>query len=205
MDKLKIPYPVIVEGRYDKIRLCSVIEANIITTDGFGLFRKEEKAALIRTLARHGKIIVLTDSDGAGKVIRSHITQLIPGERLIQLYIPRVPGKERRKAKPSSEGMLGVEGMDGELLRRLFEPFADEAAVDIMSRNPLSKTDFYIDGLSGGEGSGARRDALAAKLSLPPGMTANALLSALKMICPYERYLLLVGRGDERDAGTKNI
>lgn len=197
MEKLKIPYPVIVEGKYDKIRLGSVIEANIITTDGFGLFRREEKAALIRALARGGRIIVLTDSDGAGGVIRSRISQMIPRDRLIQLYIPRVSGKERRKDKPSAEGTLGVEGMDCGLLRRLFEPFAADGAVGIFADNPISKTDFYIDGLSGGEGSAARRDALAEKLSLPRGMTANALLAALRMICPYERYLELVGRGND--------
>ena len=94
MDRLKIAFPVIVEGKYDRLRLDSVIEAQVLTTDGFGLFRKNEKAALIRALASKSKIIVLTDSDGAGKVIRSHISSLVPKDRLIQLYIPKIVGKE---------------------------------------------------------------------------------------------------------------
>ena len=194
MDRLKIAFPVIVEGKYDRLRLDSVIEAQVLTTDGFGLFRKNEKAALIRALASKSKIIVLTDSDGAGKVIRSHISSLVPKDRLIQLYIPKIVGKEKRKAAPSAEGTLGVEGMERELLRELFVPYVDANAVAALEVNPLSKTDFYIDGLSGGEGSAERRDALAAKLGLPDGMTANALLAALRVICSYEEYLELVGR-----------
>jgi ribonuclease M5 len=202
MNKLKIPYPVIVEGKYDRLRLISVIEAQIITTEGFGIFKKNEKAALVRALAANSRIIVLTDSDGAGKVIRSHISQLVPSGRLIQLYIPKIEGKERRKAVPSAEGTLGVEGMETGLLRKLFEPYSDPAAVAALAENPLSKTDFYIDGLSGGAGSAAKRDALASALGLPEGMSANALLSALRMICPYEKYLELVGR---RNDGSKKI
>jgi ribonuclease M5 len=194
VERLKIPYPVIVEGKYDRLRLMSVIEAQIITTEGFGLFKKEEKSALIRALAANSRIIVLTDSDGAGGVIRSRISQLVPKDRLIQLYIPRIAGKEKRKVIPSAEGTLGVEGMEAGLLSRLFEPYSDPAAVALMAENPLSKTDFYIDGLSGGEGSAGRRDALAAKLGLPGGMSANALLAAVRMFCTYEKYLELVGR-----------
>lgn len=194
MERLKIALPVIVEGKYDRLRLDSVIEAQVLTTDGFGLFRKNEKAALIRALAAKSKIIVLTDSDGAGKVIRSHISSLVPRDRLIQLYIPKIAGKEKRKAAPSAEGTLGVEGMEKELLRELFAPYVDAEAVEALEANRLSKTDFYVDGLSGGEGSAEKRDALAAKVGLPDGMTANALLAALRVICSYEEYLELVGR-----------
>jgi len=194
MERLKIALPVIVEGKYDRLRLDSVIEAQVLTTDGFGLFRKNEKAALIRALAAKSKIIVLTDSDGAGKVIRSHISSLVPKDRLIQLYIPKIVGKEKRKAAPSAEGSLGVEGMERQLLRELFEPYVDAKAVAALEANPLSKIDFYVDGLSGGNGSVEKRDALAAKVGLPDGMTANALLAALRVICSYEEYLELVGR-----------
>ena len=194
MERLKIALPVIVEGKYDRLRLDSVIEAQVLTTDGFGLFRKNEKAALIRALAAKSKIIVLTDSDGAGKVIRSHISSLVPKDRLIQLYIPKIAGKEKRKAAPSAEGTLGVEGMERQLLRELFEPYVDAEAVEALEANPLSKTDFYVDGLSGGEGSAEKRDTLVAKVGLPDGMTANALLAALRVICSYEEYLELVGR-----------
>ena len=194
-DRLIIPYPVVVEGSYDKLRLQNVIEAQILTTDGFGLFNKTEKAQLIRALSQKTPIIVLTDSDGAGKLIRSHITSLIPTERLIHLYVPRIEGKERRKSAPSAEGILGVEGMENDLLYRLFAPYADTDAVCARIReNPLSKTDLFIDGLTGGEGSAARRDAFAAKLGLPTGMTPNALLAALRVLCSYEEYCRLVDR-----------
>ena len=192
MEKAHISYPIIVEGKYDKIRLSSLFDAHIITTDGFRIFNKKEKMALIRALAANSKIIVLTDSDGAGKLIRSHLSGALPKDRLIQLYIPRVEGKERRKDAPSAEGTLGVEGMKNDTLFNILLPYADDGAP--IEENRLSKTDLYIDGLTGGENSREKRDALAVSLGLPPGMTPNALLEALKLICPYEKYLALVGR-----------
>lgn len=195
MERLKIPYPVVVEGKYDKLRLQNVIEAQILTTDGFGVFNKTEKTRLFRALAAKTPIIVLTDSDGAGKLIRSHLTSMIPAERLIHLYVPRIAGKEKRKNTPSAEGILGVEGMENELLSRLFAPYADAEALLLRAKeNPLSKADFYLDGLTGGEGSAARRDAFAERLGLPAGMTPNALLAALRVLCTYEEYCRLVGR-----------
>ena len=197
MEKLNIPYPIIVEGKYDRLRLLCVCNAQIITTDGFGIFKKSEKLALIRSLSSKAPIILLTDSDGAGKLIRSHITSAIPADKLIQLYIPKIEGKEKRKAEPSAEGTLGVEGMEAELLRELLAPFESDTALCRAAENPLSKTDFYIDGLSGGENSAKARDELAQKLSLPSGMTANALLGALRILISYEEYLALVGRNKE--------
>ena len=194
-ERLKIPYPVIVEGRYDKLRLENVIEAHIIPTDGFGIFKKEEKASMLRALAQKTPLILLTDSDGAGKLIRSHLTSVLPKERLIQLYVPRIAGKEKRKTQASAEGVLGVEGMENELLRQIFEPYANADAVAArMAENPLSKTDLYEDGLTGGEGSAQKRDALCTRLGLPAGMTPNALLAALRVLCTYEEYCALVGR-----------
>lgn len=192
IEKLKIPYPVIVEGKYDRLRLISVIDAQIYTTDGFGVFSKGEKLALFRALSEKTPIILLTDSDGAGKLIRSHIASSIPREKLIQLYIPQIKGKEKRKAEPSKEGTLGVEGMERELLRSIFAPYAEGTGVDgyLQSlENPLSKADFYRDGLSGRDDSAKKRDELAKKLSLPSGMTANSLLAALKLLLTYEEYL----------------
>ena len=196
MKKLRVIYPIIVEGKYDKIRLSSLFEAHIVTTDGFGVFNKKEKLALIRALAASSKIILLTDSDGAGKLIRSHLTGAVPKDRLIQLYIPRVEGKERRKDAPSAEGTLGVEGMNNDILRELLLPYTDEG--EPIGGNPLSKTDFYIDGLTGGESSREKRNALAQSVGLPPDMTPNALLEALRLVCPYEKYLALVGRKEEK-------
>ena len=194
MNKLKIPYPIIVEGRYDRQRLLCVADAHIITTDGFGIFKKKEKLALLRRLSENTKIIVLSDSDGAGKLIRSHIGSAIPPDRLIQLYIPQIKGCEKRKDHPSAEGTLGVEGMTLELLHDLLAPYENESAVIAAAENPLSKTDFYEDGLSGGEQSAARRDAIAQKFGLPTGMTANALLAALRIAATYEEYLNAVER-----------
>ena len=194
-ERLKIPYPVIVEGKNDKLRLESVMVGQILTTDGFGLFNKKEKTMLFRALAKSTPVIVLTDSDGAGKLIRSHISGMIPKERLIHLYTPRIEGKEKRKEAPSAEGTLGVEGMERELLRKLLLPYANADAVERrMEENPLSKTDFYVDGLTGGENSREKRNALAKKLGLPPDMTPNALLAALRLLCSYEAYCKLVGR-----------
>ena len=198
MNKLKIPYPIIVEGRYDRQRLLCVADAHIITTDGFGIFKKKEKLALLRRLSENTKIIVLSDSDGAGKLIRSHIGSAIPPDRLIQLYIPQIKGCEKRKDHPSAEGTLGVEGMTLELLQELLAPYENESAVIAAAENPLSKTDFYGDGLSGGEQSAARRDEIAQKFGLPAGMTANALLAALRIAATYEEYLNAVGR-DKKD------
>ena len=196
-ERLKIPYPVIVEGRYDKLRLESVIEGHIIPTDGFGIFRKEEKTSMLRALAEKTPLIVLTDSDGAGKLIRSHITSVLPPERVIQLYVPRISGKEKRKSEASAEGILGVEGMERELLYKLFEPYADaEAVASRMAENPLSKTDLYEDGLTGGVGSREKRDALCIRLGLPTEMTPNALLAALRVLCTYSEYCALVGRDE---------
>ena len=196
--KLNIPYPVIVEGRYDKQRLQCIMNGQIITTDGFGVFNHKEKLTLIRALAEKSPIILLTDSDGAGKLIRSHITSAVPADRLIQLYIPQIKGKEKRKSQPSAEGTLGVEGMEQQLLYDLLKPYEDGNAAARAMENPLSKTDFYIDGLTGKENSTARRDALATSLGLPSGMTPNALLAALRLLCTYEEYLALVGRTDEK-------
>ena len=196
-NKLNIPYPVIVEGRYDKQRLSCVMNGQIITTDGFGVFNHKETLTLIRALAAKSPVIVLTDSDGAGKLIRSHITGAVPKDRLIQLYIPQIKGKEKRKSVPSAEGTLGVEGMETELLYELLRPYENGDAVARALENPLSKTDFYIDGLTGKENSTARRDALAVSIGLPAGMTPNALLAALRLLCTYEEYLTLVGREEE--------
>lgn len=200
MEKLKIAYPIIVEGKYDKLKLQTICEGLIIKTDGFGVFRAQEKSALIRALAKKSPIIVLTDSDGGGRVIRSHISALVPKDKLIQLYIPKIEGKEKRKSEPSKEGTLGVEGMESSLLYDLLQPFSsteneeETQKMERIGKNPLSKVDFFMDGLTGAENSAQKRDELAKKFGLPPKMTPNALIEALKVISTYEEYLVAVGR-----------
>ena len=192
--KLVIPYPIIVEGKYDRLRVLCVCEATVLTTDGFGIFKKAEKLALFRSLGERTPVIVLTDSDGAGKLIRSHLTSAIRSDRIIQLYIPQIAGKEKRKSQPSAEGTLGVEGMEQKLLYDLLAPFESKDAALRLSENPLSKTDFYIDGLTGAPNSAARRDELAKSLGLPAKMTPNALLAALRILMTYDEYIKAVGR-----------
>ncbi len=193
-ERLKIPFPVIVEGKYDKLRLECVMEGQILTTDGFGVFNAREKTQLFRALAQKTPLILLTDSDGAGKLIRSHLTSCLPAGRLIQLYIPKIAGTERRKEHPSAEGTLGVEGMEQSLLYDLLAPYADEAAVLRAAENPLCKADLFEDGLTGCPDSAARRDVFAERLGLPAGMTPNAFLAALRVLLTYDDYLRMVGR-----------
>lgn len=188
MEKLKIELPIIVEGKYDKIKVLSVADACVIQTDGFGVFKNHERLALIRQLAKNSKIIVLTDSDGAGKVIRSHITSAIPKDRLIQLYTPQVEGKEKRKAAPSAEGFLGVEGTDADLVRKLLEPFSVGSSSDVGYRAEITKADMYAAGLTGGEDSAVKRDRFAESIGLPRKMTPNALLAALNVIMTVEEF-----------------
>ncbi len=193
MQKLTLRYPVIVEGKYDKIKLSSIISGTIITTDGFGLFKNSERLSLLKRLAEKTPVIVLTDSDGGGKVIRSHITSAIPKDRLIQLYTPQIKGREKRKTADSAEGFLGIEGVDAQILYDLLLPFSVGSDGEI-TRSEITKTDFFCDGLSGRENSAQKRDALAVLLGLPRGMTANSLLEAVKILCTYEEYKSAVER-----------
>ena len=186
MEKKRIDFPIIVEGKYDKIKIKSLFDACVITTEGFGVFKNSEKLALIRKLAAKSKIIVITDSDGAGKLIRSHITSAIPKDNLIQLYTPQVAGKERRKSEASKEGFLGVEGTDAEILRNLLSPFATDAQENTVAHIEIEKVDLFELGLTGAADSASRRDYLAARLGLPRSMTPNALLAALNVLISRE-------------------
>ena len=186
MDKLKISMPIIVEGKYDKIKIDSIADATVITTGGFALFNKKEEAALLRRLAEEYGVIVLTDSDGGGTQIRSYLSGILPREKTHHLYIPRMEGKEKRKDKPSREGTLGVEGMEAELLYNLLSPFAKDG--DFRRRGGIDKRRFYLDGLAGTENASEKRKTLARALSLPPMLSANALLSAINLLYTEEEY-----------------
>ena len=186
MEKLTVSRPIIVEGKYDKIKLDSLLSAHIIPTDGFALFKKGEKAALLRRLAEERGVIVLTDTDGGGRQIRAYLSEILPKEKVIHLYTPAILGKEKRKAHAGKAGLLGVEGMDAALLRELFRPFADGAPV--RPCGGITKNDFYTDGLSGKTGAKEKREALCRHLRFPPDMTANALLDALNLLYTKEEY-----------------
>ena len=186
MEKIKISCPIIVEGKYDKITLSSILTANIIPTDGFSLFKKKEKAALLRRLAEAQGVIVLTDSDGGGKQIRAYLSEILPKDKVTHLYIPQIAGKERRKAHAGKAGLLGVEGIEADTLRALFLPLSDDAPEK--AHGGITKVDFYLDGLSGAEGAEERRRAFALSLGLPADMTANALLAACNLLYTKDEY-----------------
>lgn len=186
IEKLNISLPIIVEGKYDKIKLASVCEADIFTTDGFSIFNSKEKLALFKRLADEGGIILLTDSDGAGNVIRRHIGSAIPPEKIYHIRIPHIKGKEKRKSSRSAEGFLGVEGMEADLIRDLLLPYADGKRP---KRAGITKAVLYEYGLSGASDSAAKRDALAARFNLPKGMSANALLSALNILTNLDSFI----------------
>ena len=176
---------IVVEGRYDKNALKQVVNATVVETGGFGVFNDKERLVLLRRLAAQRGLIVFTDSDGAGFVIRNFLKGAIPKERIKHAYIPDVYGKERRKSAPGKEGKLGVEGMTPEILISALEragaTFENEDAGE--KRAPLTKADLYELGLTGGTGSAALRAKLLKKLSLPEHMTANAMLEALNILC----------------------
>ena len=186
----KIKEVIVVEGRYDKNTLSQTVDATIITLGGFGVFNDKEKLAFLRRLAEKQGIIVLTDSDGAGFVIRNYLKGALPKELVKQAYIPDIYGKERRKRKGGKEGKLGVEGMKPEILlealHRAGATFLDEEPENHSAREPITKADLFLLGLSGGEGSAAKRQALLRKLDLPEHLTANALLEALNLLYDKE-------------------
>lgn len=190
--KIPVDMPVIVEGKYDKITLSSILDAHIIQTDGFAIFNKKEKLSLIRRLGERHGVILLTDSDGGGRQIRSYLLSALPKEKVINLYIPQIAGKERRKKTASKAGLLGVEGIDAKILRELFLPFSSDIGHTYKEKEPVTKSDFYFDGLSGANGSAERRRALALALSLPDDMTSNALLEAINLLIDKDEYKRLI-------------
>ena len=199
---LRIREAVAVEGRYDKNALSQVVDTLILETGGFQIFKDPERMALLERAARRRGLVVLTDSDGAGFVIRNRIKSAIPGEFLKHAYIPDVFGKERRKARAGKEGKLGVEGMPPQVLeqvlRRAGAEFLEESACQAPSSPPLTKAELYAAGLSGHPDSADKRSALLKKLALPQHMSANALLEVLNgCYSPQEREKLLEQCGNK--------
>ena len=186
-ERIRLDRPVVVEGKYDKIRLSSVVDADILTTDGFGVFKEKEKTALFRRVAEKKGLFILTDSDGGGLVIRNYFNTILPKDKLIHLYVPAVKGRERRKTEDSKEGLLGVEGMETQLLYDLFAPFA-VSAPEREVEPPITKADLYEDGLSGGKGSKEKRIALCRLAGLPLNLSADAMLTALNLLYGKEKY-----------------
>lgn len=185
---IKLDRPVIVEGKYDVIRLSNIIDALIIKTDGFGIFKDKEKQSLLRRLAGKKGIIVLTDSDSAGFLIRNFIVGIVPPEKITHVYIPDIFGKEKRKEAPSAEGKLGVEGICEELLLESFRKAGVTATASVEKRRLITNIDLYEAGLSGGKDSAKKRKELLKRLSLPERMSASSLVKILNTFVTYEEF-----------------
>ena len=184
---LKIKEAIVVEGRYDKNTLSQIVDAPILETSGFGIFKDKEQMSLLRRVAERRGLIVFTDSDGAGFVIRNHIKSAIPGKYLKHAYIPDVYGKEKRKTAPGKEGKLGVEGLPPEILiDSLRRAGATIEGEDPLGNKGITKQDLMALGLSGGANAGAKRQKLLKRLGLPERMSANAMLQALNLLCSPE-------------------
>ncbi len=185
---IKLSAPVIVEGKYDKITLENVIDALIIPTNGFGIFKDKEKRELIRTLAKRFGVVVITDSDSAGNLIRGHIKGIVGSSKITNVYIPQIRGKEKRKSKAGKEGLLGVEGMSTEALTEAFRKYGVTAKAVEENLPKITKTQLYETGLSGTENSRENRKSLLRYLNLPVNLTANGMLEVFNTIYTKEEF-----------------
>lgn len=190
---IKIDKVIIVEGRYDKIKLSSMIDGIIVETEGFGIFKDKDKQKLIRKLAETKGIAILTDSDSAGFVIRNFITSIVPKEYITNVYIPDIYGKEKRKDSPSKEGKLGVEGISAEILKEAFKKAGiGVSQSETNERKKITLNDFFDDGLTGDTQSKRKRTDLLKKLDLPERMSTKAMLDILNTFITYDEYKKLV-------------
>lgn len=192
---LKIKEAVIVEGRYDKIKLKNIIDATIIETNGFRVFKDKEKQSLIRQLADKRGILIITDSDSAGFVIRNFLKGIVDNSRIKQCYIPQLKGKEKRKEKPSKEGLLGVEGIeDKEIIRAIKNSEATIIGENQPKEESLTKMDFFELGLTGSENSSKNREKVLRYFNLPLYLTTNSMLSALNVLANKEELKKILER-----------
>lgn len=188
-EKKRLKFPLIVEGRYDKSVISSMFSGLIVSLDGFGVFNSQQKQSLIRRISGKG-IIVLTDSDGGGRQLRSFVSSILSGDKIYHLYIPKIYGKEPRKRRRSKEGLLGVEGMPPEVLSGLLLPFTEEA--EACECREITAAEFFADGFTGSDGCTERRAELARYLSLPDDLSAKAMITAINMLNlsdAYERFV----------------
>ncbi|MCQ2460853.1 MAG: DUF4093 domain-containing protein [Clostridia bacterium] len=179
---------VVVEGKYDAIKLDGILDATIITTDGFQIFKDKEKQKLLMTLAKRRGLIILTDSDSAGFMIRNFLGSRIPQEYITNVYIPDIYGKEKRKEKPSAEGTLGVEGMPVEVLKEAFKKAGVLDDPKPQVGRQITRLDFYEDGLMGGEDSKKKREELLLKLELPKRLSTSSLLKIINILITFDEY-----------------
>ena len=198
---IKIKEAIVVEGRYDRNTLSQIVDAPIFETHGFGIFKDKKQMDLLRRAAKTRGLIVFTDADGAGFVIRNHIKSAIEGKYLKHAYTPDIFGKERRKAAPGKEGKLGVEGMRPEIILDALRKAGAtvEGEEDSRKSGGITKQDLMELGLSGGPGSSEKRLALLKKCGLPERMTANAMLQAVNLLYRKEELLELLGELEQEN------
>lgn len=190
---IRLREAVIVEGKYDKITLGNIIDATIIPTNGFSIFKDKDKCDLIRRIAQKNGIVVITDSDSAGALIRAHLKNICAGAKITNVYMPQLAGKEKRKAKPSKQGLLGVEGLSPDIIRQaLSRSGITEDSQCKTQQRVITKADFYALGLSGGTDSSALRERLADFLELPKGMSSSAFLDAVNAVYGAEEFIKAV-------------
>lgn len=187
-EKIKISQAVIVEGRYDKLKLSNIIDAFIIETNGFGIFKDKKKLSFIKRIANERGIIVLTDSDHAGFMIRNYISSGVPKDKIINVYIPDIKGKEKRKDKPSKEGKLGVEGMSAQILLQALKR-ADVAYSKSVNENPVTNYDLFSLSLSGTPNAKQNKKKLLQKMNLPEYLSTNSLLTYVNSQMSREAFL----------------
>lgn len=180
---------IIVEGKYDKIKLNSIIDGVIITTNGFSVIKDKEKIELIRYFAKKKGIIILTDSDSAGFKIRNFIKGAVKEGKITNVYIPDIFGKEKRKTVPSKEGKLGVEGIDKDILLKAFEKAGILSSEIPDERDPITKIDLYEAGLTGGQNSSEKRKAVLKRLDMPQLLTTNSMLEILNTMMSREEFM----------------
>ena len=194
MDKKKLRQAVVVEGKYDRNTLLQLVDTAVFATNGFADMKDPALLRLLRHAAQTTGLIILTDSDGAGFLIRNTLKGMLPKEGVLHAYIPDIPGKERRKAAPGKEGLLGVEGMRPEIILQALRDAGGEFedSCEQPTREPITKQDFFALGLSGKPDSAARRGALLKELDLPAHMSANALLQAVNTLFSREEFLARV-------------
>lgn len=185
---IKIKQAVIVEGKYDKIKLESILDAVIIETDGFKIFKDKQKQQLIRKLAQTRGLLILTDSDSAGFKIRSYIGGTVPSENIVHAYIPDILGKEHRKREPSKEGKLGVEGVPVHVILNALTQSGVDCVETKEPGRAISKTDLYEDGLTGGKNSRQKKRLFLKTVGLPERLSTNAMLQMLNVYLTYEDY-----------------
>ena len=190
---IKLRQAIVVEGRYDKNALSQLVDAPIFETSGFGVMKNRELLGFLRRVAQTRGLIILTDPDGAGLVIRNFLKGALPKEGVLHAYIPDIPGKERRKTHPGKEGKLGVEGMTPEILLTALKNAGAQAEQTDAPTDKITKTDLFLAGLSGGAGSAEKRAALQKKLHLPANLGANAFLDALNLLMTREDFLIRYG------------